>query len=60
MHVWLSYDIASIAEETAAGAQEVSASTEEQTSIITQISDSASHLAKLAADLQEKVDQFSV
>lgn len=53
-------EIASIAEETAAGSQEVSASTEEQTSIIHQISGSAENLAKLASELQQKVEKFNV
>lgn len=53
-------DIASIAQQTAAGSQEVSASTEEQTSIIHQISDSAENLAKLAVELQQKVGKFNV
>ena len=52
--------IASIAQQTAAGTEEVSASTEEQTSIINQISGSADNLAKLASELREKVEKFNV
>lgn len=53
-------DIASVSQETAAGMEEVSASTEEQTAIIQHISDSANHLAKLASDLQQKIERFTV
>lgn len=53
-------NIASISQQTAAASEEVSASTEEQTSIINQISESAEHLAKLASDLEMKVEKFTV
>ncbi|MCX7708987.1 MAG: methyl-accepting chemotaxis protein [Clostridia bacterium] len=52
--------IAGVSEETAAASEEVSASTEEQTSIIHQIADSAGQLSKLARELQNSVEKFSV
>lgn len=53
-------DIASIAQETAAGTEEVSASTEEQTSVIYQIAESAGHLSKLADALYISIGRFKV
>jgi len=53
-------DIASIAQQTAAGTEEVSASVQEQTAIIQQIAESAKHLSKLANDLKEDIDLFKI
>jgi methyl-accepting chemotaxis protein len=53
-------DIASISQETAAGTEEVSASTQEQTAIIHQIADSAGHLLELASKLQTTIECFKI
>lgn len=53
-------DIASISQQTAAGTEEVSASTEEQTSVLHQIAQSAEDMAKLASNLQLSLQKFKI
>lgn len=53
-------DIASIAEETAAGTEEVAALTEEESATIHEISDRTKELAKLADELQTTIEKFVV
>lgn len=53
-------DIASIAQQTAAGAEEVSASTEEQTSITHQFELVADNIFKLAGSLQQSLQKFKL
>ena len=52
--------IASISEETAAGAEEASAATEEQAATMQEMSASAQELAKLAIDMEASVKQFKL
>lgn len=53
-------DIASVAEESAANSEELAASAEEQTSTINQVAQSAEYLSKLASQLQESINQFTL
>ncbi len=53
-------NIASVAEEGAAGAEEISASTEEQAAAIQEMASSSENLAKLANKLQEAIDKFKI
>ena len=53
-------NLSSIAEENAAGSQQVSASVEEQTVAIEEIARSSHGLAKLAEDLNEVVERFKI
>jgi methyl-accepting chemotaxis protein len=53
-------NIASISQETAAGTEEVSASTQEQTAIIHQIAGSAEHLWELSDKLQTMTKSFKI
>lgn len=54
------HDMASIAQESAAGTEEVAASVEEQTATIHDISSFAEGLAKLANELQLKIEKFVI
>ncbi|PAD32183.1 methyl-accepting chemotaxis protein [Paenibacillus sp. 7523-1] len=53
-------DISHLSHETAAGAQTVSAATEEQLGSMQEISSSSTYLARMAARLQELTDKFKV
>jgi methyl-accepting chemotaxis protein len=53
-------EIASIAEETAAGSEEVSASSEEQSAYMQQIASSAEDLAKIASQLLNGINRFTM
>jgi methyl-accepting chemotaxis protein len=53
-------DIAILSGDTAAGAEEVAASTEEQTSVIQQIAEASSNLSKIANELQKSIEKFTV
>ncbi|MEK4435964.1 methyl-accepting chemotaxis protein [Paenibacillus sp. FSL K6-2862] len=53
-------DISHLSHETAAGAQTVSAATEEQLASMQEISSSSTYLARMAARLQELTDKFKV
>jgi len=52
--------IAKISKDTAINTEEVAASTEEQTSVIHQIADSAVYLSELANKLHESINKFSL
>ncbi|MDE6434176.1 MAG: methyl-accepting chemotaxis protein [Lachnospiraceae bacterium] len=54
------HDLTAIAEENAAGAQETSASVTEVSSIVTGISEKASHLRKIAEQLDEEMNIFKM
>ncbi|MDP6604790.1 MAG: hypothetical protein QF664_00820 [Dehalococcoidia bacterium] len=51
-------NIASIAQENAAGSEEVSAATEEMTAQVEQVSAAATELGRMADDLSEQVSEF--
>ncbi len=51
--------IASISEETASGTQEISASIEEQTAIMNEISDNTHHLEKMNNELDNTIEEHS-
>ena len=51
-------NLSSIAEENAASTEEVSASVEEQTTILSEFDDAIAMLAKLAEDMQKNIDKF--
>ena len=51
--------IASISEETASGTQEISASIEEQTAIMSEISDNTHYLEKMNKELDDTIEQHS-
>lgn len=53
-------EVASIAEESAAGVEETTASVEQTTFQIDTISESAEELAQLSADLETSVNQFTI
>lgn len=53
-------DISHLSHETAAGAQTVSAATEEQLASMQEISSSSTYLARMAARLQELTERFKV
>ena len=53
-------NLSAISEENAAGTEEVSASVEEQTASVMGISDSSEELARIAEELNKKVEQFKV
>jgi len=53
-------NMASIIEESAAGAEEVASATEEQTAAIQQIASSSEHLADLANKLRKAIERFYV
>ncbi|WP_138753971.1 methyl-accepting chemotaxis protein [Paenibacillus sinopodophylli] len=53
-------DISQVSQSTAAGAQTVSAATEEQLASMEDISSSSSHLTRMAVELQAVVDKFKL